>query len=81
MGVRIPRITLHINYEEEFSFGELGLLSLGFGIHQAWIFATQFGTASIFGSHTIVAGSNGASVTLPFFVSSIALVLTLFLWL
>lgn len=78
MGVRIPRITLQINYEEESSFGELGLLSLGFGIHQAWIFATQFGTASIFGDHTIVAGTNGASVTLPFFVSSIVLILTLF---
>lgn len=78
MGVRIPRITLQISYEEESSFGELGLLSLGFGIHQAWIFATQFGTASIFGNHTIVAGTNGASVTLPFFVSSIVLILTLF---
>lgn len=78
MGFRIPRITLQVNYEEESSFGELGLLSLGFGIHQAWIFATQFGTASIFGGHTIVVGSNGASVTLPFFVSSIALVLSLF---
>lgn len=78
MGFRIPRITLQVNYEEESSFGELGLLSLGFGIHQAWIFATQFGTASIFGDHTIVVGSNGASVTLPFFVSSIALVLSLF---
>ena len=78
MGFRIPRITLQVNYEEESSFGELGLLSLGFGIHQAWIFATQFGTASIFGGHTIVVGSNGASVTLPFFVSSITLVLSLF---
>lgn len=78
MGIRIPRITLQVNYEEESSFGELGLLSLGLGIHQAWIFAAQFGTATIFGNHTIIAGSEGASVTLPFFVSNIVLILTLF---
>lgn len=78
MGVRIPRITLQVNYEEESSFGELGLLSLGLGIHQAWIFATQFGTTNIFGNHTIIAGIEGTSVSLPFFISSIALIMTLF---
>lgn len=53
MGVRVPRITLKADFGDESAFGELSMLSVGYGLHQAWVFATMFGTASVFGAaHT-----------------------------
>ena len=49
MGVRVPRITLNADFGDESAFGELSLLSVGYGLHQAWVYATMFGTASVFG--------------------------------
>ena len=53
MGVRVPRITLKADFGDESAFGELSMLSVGYGLHQAWVFVTMFGTASAFGAaHT-----------------------------
>lgn len=70
MGVRVPRITLNADFGDDSAFGELNLLSVGYGMHQAWVFATMFGTASVFGSTRSFQGLYGSSVTLPYLISS-----------
>ena len=69
MGVRIPRITVRADFGEEKAFGELSLISLGFGLHQAWVYATMFGDSSVFGVDNFVAFSSGISVSFPYVVS------------
>ncbi|MDO5790964.1 MAG: LuxR family transcriptional regulator [Coriobacteriia bacterium] len=71
MGVRVPRITLNADFSDESAFGELSLLSVGYGLHQAWVYATMFGTASVFGPMPCFQGLYGSSVTLPYLISSI----------
>ena len=71
MGVRVPRITFNADFGDESAFGELSLLSVGYGLHQAWVYATMFGTASVFGPMPCFEGLYGSSVTLPYLISSI----------
>lgn len=70
MGVRVPRITLKADFGDESSFGELSMLSVGYGLHQAWVFATMFGTASVFGAAHTFNGIYNSSVSLPYLISS-----------
>lgn len=69
MGVRVPRITLKADYGDEASFGELSLLAFGYGLHQAWVYATMFATSSLFNVDTYVTGMYGSHASLTFFVS------------
>ena len=71
MGVRVPRITFSADFGDESAFGELSLLSVGYGLHQAWVYATMFGTASVFGPMPCFEGLYGSSVTAPYLISSI----------
>ena len=71
MGVRVPKITLNADFGEESAFGELSLLSVGYGLHQAWVYATMFGTSSVFGPMPCFEGLYGSSVTMPYLISSI----------
>ncbi len=71
--IRIPKVTIHADYGEDVSAGDIGYVSLGYGCHQAWIYACMFG-ASIFpntGVRIDVPGSQG-SLTLMFVVSIVA---------
>ena len=70
MGVRVPRITLKADFGDESAFGELSMLSVGYGLHQAWVFATMFGTASVFGAAHTFNGIYNGSVSLPYLISS-----------
>lgn len=70
MGVRVPRITLKADFGDESAFGELSMLSVGYGLHQAWVFATMFGTASVFGAAHTFNGIYNSSVSLPYLISS-----------
>ena len=70
MGVRVPRITLKADFGDESAFGELNLLSVGYGMHQAWVFATMFGTATVFGAAHSFHGLYDSSVSLPYLISS-----------
>lgn len=70
MGVRVPRITLKADFGDENAFGELSMLSVGYGLHQAWVFATMFGTASVFGAAHTFSGIYNSSVSLPYLISS-----------
>ena len=71
MGVRVPRITLNADFGDESAFGELSLLSVGYGLHQAWMFATMFGTSSVFGATRLFEGLYGSSISLAYFISII----------
>lgn len=70
MGVRVPRITLKADFGNESAFGELSMLSVGYGLHQAWVFATMFGTASVFGAAHTFNGIYNSSVSMPYLISS-----------
>ena len=49
MAINLPRISVTVDDNRGMGTqGELNILSLGFGIHQAWIYAAMFGTNSIF---------------------------------
>lgn len=74
MGVRVPRITVNVDFGDDAAFGDLSLLSVGYGLHQAWVYATMFGTASVFGTANYVTGLYGSSVSLPYMVSIIVYV-------
>lgn len=55
MTVRLPRIQFFISDVcGSDSQGELNGLSLGFGIHQAWIYSAMFGTSVLFSNHAIL---------------------------
>lgn len=69
MGVRVPRITLQTDYGDDASFGDLSLLSVGYGLHQAWVYAVMFGTSSIFGTQTYISGMYGSNAALPYLIS------------
>ena len=79
MGVRVPRITLNADFGDESAFGELSLLSVGYGLHQAWVYATMFGTASVFGPMPCFQGIYGSSVTIPYLISTIVYVFAMLL--
>lgn len=79
MGVRVPRITLNADFGDESAFGELSLLSVGYGLHQAWVYATMFGTASVFGPMPCFQGLHGSSVTMPYLISTIVYVFAMLL--
>lgn len=79
MGVRVPRITLNADFGDESAFGELSLLSVGYGLHQAWVYATMFGTASVFGPMPCFQGLHGSSVTMPYLISTIVYVAAMLL--
>lgn len=69
MGIRVPRITLKADYGNESSFGDLSLLAVGYGLHQAWVYATMFATSALFGVQRYATGLYGSSVSLTFLVS------------
>ncbi len=69
MGIKVPKVTLKADYGDESAFGELSLLSIGYGLHQAWVYATMFGTDTIFQTAAQESGVYGNHITFPFLVS------------
>ncbi len=69
MGIRIPRVTINADFGNDSAFGELSLISLGYGMHQAWVFATMFGTSSVFGASRLLEGLYGSSISLSYLIS------------
>lgn len=67
MAFRLPRITVSAEYGEDVGLGEVSMLSLGYGLHQAWIYSALFGTASVF---CVSIGTDGLSSS-PVFTYSI----------
>lgn len=55
MSFSLPRISISIEDNEHGSQGSLGILSLGFGLHLAWLYATLFGGTSLFSATPLAA--------------------------
>ena len=82
MAVQLPRVNISISDARGFdSEGELSTLSLGLGLHQAWIYASMFGTSTMFQTTELFpVGAREipvASITEPFVVSIAVFILTL----
>lgn len=69
MGFQVPRVTIKIDFKEGASFGELGLISFGYGLHQAWIYSSMFDKGGIFGTGGLQAGPFNDQLSLAYFVS------------
>ena len=69
MGFQVPRVTINIDFKEGTSFGELSIISLGYGLHQAWIYSSMFDKGGIFGTGGLQAGPFNDQLSLAYFVS------------
>ncbi len=69
MGFHVPRVTINIDFKEGSSFGELSLISVGYGLHQAWIYSSMFDKGGIFGSAMVQAGPTNEVISLAYFIS------------
>lgn len=69
MGFQVPRVTINIDFKEGTSFGELSIISLGYGLHQAWIYSSMFDKGGIFGTGALQAGPFNDQLSLAYFVS------------
>lgn len=69
MGFQVPRVTINIDFKEGASFGELNIISLGYGLHQAWIYSSMFDKGGIFGTSGLQAGPFNDQLSLAYFVS------------
>lgn len=69
MGFQVPRVTIKIDFKEGASFGELSLISFGYGLHQAWIYSSMFDKGGIFGTGGLQAGPFNDQLSLAHFVS------------
>ena len=69
MGFQVPRVTINIDFTEGTSFGELSIISLGYGLHQAWIYSSMFDKGGIFGTGGLLAGPFNDQLSLAYFVS------------
>lgn len=82
MTIKLPRVNVVISDARGFdSQGELSTLSVGFGLHQSWIYAAMFGTSTLFNTRELFpVGAREVpvtSITGYFIVSIIAFSLTL----
>lgn len=81
MALSFPRVSITVNDDRGLGTqGELSGLSLGLGIHQAWVYSAMFGTTTIFqtGGGTAQNGDSIPSVTFVFLISIIVFAATLF---
>lgn len=69
MWFQVPRVTINIDFKEGTSFGELSIISLGYGLHQAWIYSSMFDKGGIFGTSGLQAGPFNDQLSLAYFVS------------
>lgn len=69
MGFQVPRVTINIDFKEGTSFGELSIISLGYGLHQAWIYSSMFDKGGIFGTSGLQAGPFNDQLSLAYLVS------------
>lgn len=69
MGFQVPRVTINIDFKEGTSFGELSIISLGYSLHQAWIYSSMFDKGGIFGTSGLQAGPFNDQPSLAYFVS------------
>lgn len=69
MGFQVPRVTIRVDFGKEASFGELSLIALGYGLHQAWIYSSMFDKSGIFGSTPLAVEPLNGELSLVYFAS------------
>lgn len=70
MAISFPRINITIDNDRGTGAqGEVNILSIGFGIHQAWIYTAMFGTTSIFSAPGALGSDAASQVSLVFLIS------------
>ena len=68
-----PRITVTADFAGESTLGSLSLLSVGYSLHQFWIYAVMFGTGAFFGIEPALSfGAEGLAVSHMTIVSLLA---------
>jgi hypothetical protein len=77
MKVKMPRVSLNIALDEQAQFGELSIATIGYGLQQAWVYATMIDAAKIFGTSMSITGSADSTLMLPFYASIIVFGLAL----
>lgn len=80
MAITFPRISIVVDDDRGMGTqGELSTLSLGFGIHQAWIYTAMFGTTSIFQipPPAFLAGNHTPMISFVFLISIVVFGLSL----
>ena len=77
MRVFFPRVSFTLDYGENAHSGDLGLISVGYGFHQAWIFCAMFGASSLFMSEGILTGESLFGIPTASFISLVAYFLCL----
>ena len=63
MGIAVPRLRVHAESGDSESMGEVTSISIGYGLHQAWILTAIFGAQIVFG--IAPASSNAPSDIMP----------------
>lgn len=77
MALDLPHVSIVLQDKEgNDTQSELTLLSLGYGLHQAWIYAAMFGTTAIFPSPALQS-EDGLSLSLVFLISIVAFAVAL----
>lgn len=72
MRVFFPRISFTLDYGENAHSGDITMVSLGYGLHQAWIFCAMFGSSSLFMKDGLLAGESLFGIPTASFVSLVA---------
>lgn len=78
MAITFPRISITVDDDRGTGTqGELNILALGFGIHQAWIYTAMFGTTTIFHAPQALGSYAESSISLVFLISIVVFGLSL----
>ncbi len=78
MGFTIPKITISADYGDDSSFGDVSVISVGYGCHQAWVYACMFG-ASLFPTAGVRLNLSNSFVTISLMYVVSIVVFSLFL--
>lgn len=71
MKVSSPRIMVKVEWGNHEAIGKLGLMSVGYGMHQAWIYSTMFDDGSVFGISPVGFGFFNEGMSLAYITSII----------
>lgn len=69
MKVSSPRIMVKVEWRNHEAIGKLGLMSVGYGMHQAWIYSTMFDDGSVFGISPVGFGFFNEGMSLAYITS------------
>jgi DNA-binding CsgD family transcriptional regulator len=55
-----------------YSLGKLSILTIGFGLHNTWVYSTMFSTSSMFGTNINLPGIHGSDFSIVYVMSAVA---------